>query len=126
MDKLKEIKDLRQGDSGMRVPDNYFEDFTARMDSLLDKEINETPIVDIKLQSKKSSILVKFKPFFYLAAMYIALFVFIKIFIKEPVSTPDLISSSDHFTEDQLLIEDEMYASISDYDLMEYLYANAN
>ena len=122
---INEIKDFGTRDTGMNVPDNYFEDFTTKMNALIDEEEVNAPIIKIEEKNDKNSIFVKLKPFVYMAAMYIALFVFFKAFIKETPSDLSL-SNAESYTETQTLIEDAMYASISDYDLMEYLYVNAN
>ena len=109
----------------MKVPDNYFEDFPARMNSLIDEE-NHAPTIDNKEKKDKVGIIVKLKPFIYMAAMYISLFLFFKAFIKDSNPPNELLSNIETISDEQALMEDAMYASLSDYDLMEYLYVNAN
>ncbi len=148
MNEFDEIKDFGTKKTGMKVPDNYFEDFTARMNALIDEEDakeeeTSTPKIEmqpqmpyseandqIEDQSKEgkkvsfNSVLSKVKPFMYMAAMYIALFICFKFFIKE-TTNQELRVDNEIFAEEQYIIEDQMYASMNDYDIMEYLYANA-
>ena len=56
--------------------------------------------------------------------MYIALFICFKFFIKE-TDHSQVIVQNEQLVEEQYIIEDAMYASINDYDIIEYLYANA-
>lgn len=113
----QEIKDFGTKDTGMRVPDGYFADFAGRMDALIDA-LPEQPAT---VEAPKVSLWMKVKPWMYLAAMFVSFVVVFRVFIG-PVSTSERIASANQ-AEEQALVEDAIYASVSDYDLYEYMYA---
>lgn len=114
----KEIKDFGTRQPGMRVPEGYFADFANRMDALIDALPEEE-----KPLAPKVTLWMKVKPWMYLAAMFISFVVVFRVFIG-PVTTEERLAQAKQ-AEEQALVEDAIYASVSDYDLYEYLYAGA-
>jgi hypothetical protein len=60
------------------TPDNYFEDFSANMEELIDKQEEETIVVRISFWHRV-------QPYLYLAAMFVGLYISINTFIKPSI-----------------------------------------
>lgn len=111
----KEIKFFGTEGTGMRVPEGYFADFSKRMEALIDEMPQE--------EAPKVSLWMKVKPWMYMAAMFVSFVVVFRVMIG-PVSTAERNSFAAQ-AEEQALVEDAIYASVSDYDVYEYMYAGA-
>lgn len=113
----KEILDFGTRKTGMQVPDGYFADFNSRMEGLIDALPVEEKF------APKVSLWTKVKPWMYMAAMFVSFVVVFRVLIG-PVTTAERMASAKQ-AEEQALIEDALFASVSDYDVYEYLYAGA-
>ncbi|MEG1586511.1 MAG: hypothetical protein RR346_06515 [Bacteroidales bacterium] len=113
----KEIMDFGTRKTGMKVPDGYFPDFNDRMNLLIDQLPQE------EVLAPKVSLWTKVKPWMYLAAMFVSFVVVFRVLIG-PVSDAERTAQAKQ-AEEQALVEDAFYASVSDYDVYEYLYAGA-
>ncbi|MEG1617840.1 MAG: hypothetical protein RR202_13610 [Bacteroidales bacterium] len=118
MDKNNEIKDFGTRETGFKVPQGYFEEFEKRMDSLIDEAQKEdrtqehlAPVVSFSA---------RVKPWMYMAAMMISFVVLFRIFIAPEARDERAVLQAR--SEEQIVLEDALYASVSDYDLYEYLY----
>ena len=118
-----EIKDFGTRRPGMNVPEHYFDDFQLKMEQLIDAEIGQTES-EQKL-APKISLWSQVKPWLYMAAMFISFVVVFRVFIHtdEKNDSSVVLSNND---DEQVLFDDALVASVSDYDLYESLYANAD
>lgn len=110
-----EIKDFGTHDTGMRVPDGYFADFNCRMEALIDQEDSHGLAPKISLWSKV-------KPWMYMAATFVAFVVMFRVLIDPTAKEERSVQMA--ALEEQAVYEDVLYASVSDYDIYEYLYAD--
>ncbi|MGL4293558.1 MAG: hypothetical protein ACRCSQ_08280 [Bacteroidales bacterium] len=117
MKQEKEIKDFGVKQPGMSVPYGYFADFSSRMNELIDEECSTGK------ETIQVSFWQKVKPWMYLAAMFVSFVVVFRVLIG-PVSDSERMAALQQ-TEEQALVEDALFASLSDYDVYEYLYAGA-
>lgn len=110
-----EIKFFGEKETGMKVPDGYFADFSNRMETLIDEVSHE--------EAPKVSLWTTVKPWIYLAAMFVSFVVVFKVFIgPESAEERSMLAAQ---AEEQALVEETIYASVSDYDVYEYMYADA-
>lgn len=125
MQKNKDIKDFGIRQTGMKVPDDYFDMFNARMELLLDQENRSTN----RLSQPKSAKVVRFrpkiKPWIYLAAMFASCVVLFQVFMTPLTPEEPILHEAQNVEiDDSTLFMDALYASVSDYDIYEYLYAD--
>lgn len=110
-----EIKDFGTRNTGMKVPEGYFDDFSRRMEVLIDREeTHAAPAV---------SLWAKVKPWMYMAATFVAFVVMFRILINPTVNEERNAQMA--ALEEQAVYEDVLYASVSDYDIYEYLFADS-
>lgn len=100
---------------GFKVPDHYFEDFSRKMELLIDQKVASE-----KEPAPKISLWGRVKPWMYMAAMMASFVVLFRMVIN-PVANQEKAEIAQR-AEEQTLMEDALYASISDYDLYQYLY----
>ncbi len=112
-----DIKDFGTHDTGMKVPEGYFEDFNKRMEALIDEQ--EAPV-----SAPKISMWARVKPWMYMAATFTAFVLMFRVMIN-PTATEDR-NAQLAAAEEQTAYEDVLYASLSDYDLYEYLYPDSD
>lgn len=98
-------------DTGMRVPDGYFENFTSRMVS----QLGEPQIVKEKVTVWK-----RVTPWLYLAAVFCGIALMVRIFIPEKESPASITETEMTITNEN--IEDYLfYSNVDEYSVYEYL-----
>ena len=117
MKDIDEIKDFGTRKTGMKVPEGYFDDLDARLGLLLDEEESSAEM------APKITLWTKVKPYLYMAAMFVSFVVLNKVFLNK--DTESHLAANDAI-DIQTIVEENVYSSISDYDMVEYLYANAD
>lgn len=123
-DSMKDILQKVNHNDGMTVPEGYFEDFAARMTTML-------PTRDWEEQEGKvlpKSIWQKIRPYVYMAAMFMGVWCMMHMFTlmrtdsdglhfdNNPVITAAI--GNDYFFKDYIINEGELH----EYDLMDDLY----
>lgn len=73
MKKDNHILDKLGKDSGFKVPENYFEQFNQKM-------LDSLPEITITDVEKPTSLWIKARPFVYMAAMFVGVFLMITMF----------------------------------------------
>lgn len=114
-----EITDFQNRPSGMKVPEGYFVDFNERMETLIDdSEQNNNQ------RELKKGLVVTLKPWLYIAAM-VGFFAFVFNFLLNIDSVIDQSTPASMLSmaDDEGVIEDAVYASVGEYALFEYWYA---
>ncbi len=71
--KQHDILDKLGKDSGFKVPENYFEEFNQKM-------LDSLPEITITDTEKPTSLWIKARPFIYMAAMFVGVFLMITMF----------------------------------------------
>ena len=79
MEKDKDILKQVGRDTGMRVPDGYFEGFTSRMVSQLDN----FEVVELE----KPTVWQRVRPWLYMAAMFAGIALMVRLFVPEKDSS---------------------------------------
>jgi hypothetical protein len=110
------ILDKLGKDAGFKVPDNYFNDFNARlMESLPEVKITE---------EEKPTMWVRVRPFVYMAAMFAGVWLMMNIFTIGSKSTATgeqrAAQISAGVANEKNAEELINYGSVSDYDIMTY------
>ncbi len=105
-------------DSGYKVPDGYFEQFVSRMTAELPERELPEPVVPTFWQ--------RIKPYAYMAAMFVGIWLMLKVFIEPHVDKTELVAdnSSTEKVEDEVW-DDYVVASIDEYTIFETLYADS-
>ena len=121
MEKDKDILKQVGRDTGMRVPDGYFEGFTSRMVSQLDN----FEVVELE----KPTVWQRVRPWLYMAAMFAGIWCMMKVFtmMKETSSSTSLYNSTiaeafknDDFVDDYVLTSD-----FNEYELIQEMYEDS-
>jgi negative regulator of sigma E activity len=119
------LKDFGTRQTGMKVPDGYFADFASRMDMLIDAEEALEPKAGAEEQGgQKVSLWTMVKPWLYMAAMFASFAVLFRVLIVNEEATQARLMAAQ--TEEEAIVDDMIYGAVSDYDLFEYMYANAD
>lgn len=103
-------------DAGFKVPDNFFEDFNARMEQML-------PEVEITNVDAKPSLWVTIRPYVYMAAMFAGVWCMMKVFngFNHNISAEQRVSEiATSIYMDNNADEFIMSGGASDYDIMSY------
>lgn len=102
-------------DSGFKVPENYFEEFAAKMEkSLPEKEF--TPVI-------KPTFWHKARPYVYLAAMFAGIWCMMKMFdglkgaTENGIYNPEIVAG---FQNDSNVDDFMLNGDVSEYDIMTY------
>lgn len=119
MEHFDETKDFGTRKTGMKVPDNYFSDFSTKMEFLINAE--EKVEAD---SAPKISIWNKVKPWMYLAAMFVSFVVVFKVFLVNENNVANNTANAS-LTEKQNMFEQALIAPVNDYDVYEYLFAES-
>ena len=112
-----EINDNSRNEVGNKVPfttpDNYFEEFSAKIEQLLDKQEESNQAINLSLWQRV-------QPYVYLAAMFIGLYVSITTFVKPSIQQKQKEQELVELAIQKELLLDE----IDDYALYELLSYN--
>ncbi|MBO4871430.1 MAG: hypothetical protein J5565_05555 [Muribaculaceae bacterium] len=116
--KQEESEILKQigKDPGFKIPENYFDDFNARMMDLL-------PEVEITEVDNKPSLWVTVRPYIYMAAMFAGVWCMMKVFthFNQNISAEQRVSEvATGIYIDNNADEFIMSGGASDYDIMSY------
>lgn len=116
--KQEESEILKQlgKDPGFKIPENYFDDFNARMMDLL-------PEVEITEVDNKPSLWVTVRPYIYMAAMFAGVWCMMKVFthFNQNISAEQRVSEvATGIYLDNNADEFIMSGGASDYDIMSY------
>lgn len=102
-------------DSGFKVPENYFDNFAAKMEkSLLEKEF--VPVI-------KPSLWHRARPYVYLAAMFAGIWCMMKMFngikgaTENGIYNPEIVAG---FKNDANVDDFMLNGNVSEYDIMTY------
>ena len=103
-------------DTGFKIPENYFEDFQARL---------EQKLPPLQFQSeKKPSLWVKVRPYVYLAAMFAGVWCMMKVFsdLNQRISTTQsqVQTIAEGFQDDAIVEEFIMSGDVSEFDILTY------
>ena len=108
---------------GMTVPEGYFADFEQRMEKLLPyNEAAENP--DYRTNTERRSWWEKARPFIYMAAMFAGIWCMTKMFSLMKENNSDYFSSPSMVAalSNSDFIDDYVYYSVDEYDIIENLY----
>lgn len=113
MEKDKDILKRIGRDSGMKVPDGYFESFTSRMAGQLGE-----PEIE---KEEAPTLWQRVRPWLYMAAMFAGIALMVRLFVpeKEDGSTPVAeteVTITNENVEDYLF-----YSNVDEYSVYEYL-----
>lgn len=112
-----EINDNSRNEVGNKVPfttpDNYFEEFSAKIEQLLDKQEESNQVINLSLWQRV-------QPYVYLAAMFIGLYVSMTTFVKPSIQQKQKEQELVELAIQKELLLDE----IDDYALYELLSYN--
>ena len=112
MEKDKDILKQVGRDTGMRVPDGYFESFTSRMVSQLDNfEV---------VEPEKPTVWQRVRPWLYMAAMFAGIALMVRLFVPEKRSSSVVAETEVSITNEN--VEDYLfYSNVDEYSVYEYL-----
>lgn len=103
-------------DAGFKIPDNYFDDFQARMMDML-------PEVEITEVDDKPTMWVRLRPYVYMAAMFAGVWCMMNVFshFNRNISAEQRVSEvASGIYMDNNADEFIMSGGASDYDIMSY------
>ena len=113
---MKKKDDILQqvgGKTGYKVPDGYFEQFTARMtEQLPERQLPKPEIVTTWH---------KLRPYIYLAAMFAGIWLMLQVFVAPVVEADKAMTASVEHEED---LEEYMLYSMDEYTVFETFYAD--
>ncbi len=114
MKQKENILDNIGGKSGFKVPDGYFEQLSARItEQLPERELPQPEVVTTWH---------KLRPYLYLAAMFVGIWLMVQVFVVPVVDTQnEMIAEAEH-EED---LEEYMLYSMDEYTIFETLYAES-
>ena len=112
MEKDKDILKQVGRDTGMRVPDGYFEGFTSRMVSQLDNfEV---------VEPEKPTVWQRVRPWLYMAAMFAGIALMVRLFVPEKDSSSVVAETEVSITNEN--VDDYLfYSNVDEYSVYEYL-----
>ena len=114
---MKKKEDILQqigGKTGYKVPEGYFENFTARMtEQLPDRQLPKPEIVTTWQ---------KLRPYIYLAAMFAGIWLMLQVFVAPIVEADKAMTASVENDED---LEEYLLYSMDNYTVFETFYADA-
>lgn len=114
---MKKKEDILQqigGKTGYKVPEGYFENFTARMTEQLPERQLPKPEIVTTWQ--------KLRPYIYLAAMFAGIWLMLQVFVAPIVEADKVMTASVENDED---LEEYMLYSMDNYTVFETFYADA-
>ncbi|MBR5843306.1 MAG: hypothetical protein IKY75_01855 [Bacteroidaceae bacterium] len=114
---MKKKEDILQqigGKTGYKVPEGYFENFTARMTEQLPERQLPKPEIVTTWQ--------KLRPYIYLAAMFAGIWLMLQVFVAPIVEADKAMTASVENDED---LEEYMLYSMDNYTVFETFYADA-
>lgn len=115
MDKKSDILNSIGGKSGHKVPDGYFEQFTARMVEQLPEREIEMPEPVTTWQ--------RLRPYLYMAAMFAGIWLMVQVFVAPAVQAEQELTADNERAEE---VEEYIYyASVDEYTIFETLYADS-
>ena len=112
-----------------KVPEHYFEDFQLQMEKRID-DMQKASVLE-KPQGIEVSFFQKAKPYLYMAAMFVVIFLVIQgIFRRQPSSVPSVARTEatdlyEDINDAQITAEDILMSSLDGYGLMYYLYVDS-
>lgn len=113
MKKKENILDSIGGKSGYKVPENYFENLSARITQQLPEREAPKPEVVTTWQ--------KLRPYIYMAAMFAGIWLMVQVFVAPAVEAEKEMTATIEQEED---IEEYMLYSMDEYTVFETFYAN--
>jgi hypothetical protein len=117
MEKEKDILDRIGGKSGFRVPDNYFEQFNARMAKELPEREIPAAVVPTRWQ--------RLRPYVYMAAMFAGVWLMMKMFTGLPFAQRGATADDTEWVADEFSFEEYLMFDAADaYERYESLYAD--
>lgn len=114
---MKKKEDILQqigGKTGYKLPEGYFENFTARMTEQLPERQLPKPEIVTTWQ--------KLRPYIYLAAMFAGIWLMLQVFVAPIVEADKAMTASVENDED---LEEYMLYSMDNYTVFETFYADA-
>ncbi|WP_455497506.1 hypothetical protein [Coprobacter sp.] len=113
MEKDKDILKRIGCDSGMKVPDGYFESFTSRM-------VNRLGESEIE-KEEKVTIWQRIKPWLYMTAMFAGIALMVRLFVPEKeIENTSVAETEVNMTNEN--VEDYLfYSNVDEYSVYEYL-----
>lgn len=127
-EQLPEILERIGRNDGMTVPEGYFADFAARMESILPLNL-EAEAPDKAYAAQKRTLWMRVRPYVYMAAMFVGVFCMTKMFgLMGNVDTfdmridrnPDMIAALSN----QDFFDDYIGDSMKEADLLEDLWSS--
>lgn len=119
-----EILEKAGHDDGMTVPEGYFDDFTAKMSSMLPEREWEKP--DYQERIMPRSFWQKVRPYVYMAAMFMGVWCMMKMFnlMKSPedVMVPGNNPVLAEALNDDSFMSDYYVYDVDETDILEQLY----
>lgn len=117
MKQKQEILDKIGGKTGYKVPDGYFEQFTARITEQLPERELPQPEIVTPWQ--------KFSPYIYMAAMFAGIWLMVQVFVAPAVEADQQLSAEAQQEERyEAELEEYMLYSMDEYTIFETLYAD--
>lgn len=119
--KSQDILSKINHDSGMTVPDNYFEDFAATMSAKLPKQEWETARPNVMPRSFWQ----KVRPYVYMAAMFLGIWCMMKTFDLMRGDTPLSIEKNTQLMSainNDAFFNDYVTPSVNESDIYDQLY----
>lgn len=113
MKKKENILEQVGRNTGYKVPEGYFEQFTARMTEQLPERDLPKPEVVTTWH--------KLRPYLYMAAMFAGIWLMLQVFVAPVVEVDKELTAAIEQEED---IEEYMLYSMDDYTIFETLYAD--
>lgn len=113
MKKKDDILQQVAGKSGYKVPEGYFEQFTARMVEQLPERELPKPEIITPWQ--------KFRPYIYMAAMFAGIWLMVQVFVAPVVEADKAMTAANEHEED---LEEYMLYSMDEYTVFETFYAD--
>ena len=113
MKKKEDILNQVGQKTGYKVPDGYFEQFSARMmEQLPEKQLPEPEIVTTWQ---------KLRPYIYMAAMFAGIWLMLQVFVAPIIDADKQMTAAIEHDED---LEEYMLYSMDEYTIFETLYAD--
>lgn len=97
--------------TGMIVPDGYFESFTTRVVSQL-----KEPAIELY---KEATLWQRVRPWLYMAAMFVGIALMVRLFTPEKENTS--IAETDVSIINENVEDDLFYSNVDEYSVYEYL-----
>jgi hypothetical protein len=114
MKKNNDILNAVGGKTGYKVPDGYFEQFTARViEQLPEKELPQPEVVTTWH---------RIRPYLYMAAMFAGIWLMLQAFVAPIIEADKQMKADIEHEED---FEEYMLYSLDEYTVFETLYADS-